>query len=476
VTRPVGELCRLTVVAQNGQADIAVPGSMSIGEVLPTLLRSADPALANRPSPAHSWALQRIGEEPLDEESTFDALGLSDGDVLYLRPRDAPLPPIVFDDLVDGVATAIKDRPDAWQSSMTRRLFVGLAGLLLAVVWVGLLLAGPITARVGVTGVVTLGLVGGAALCSRALGQRSPTLLLGVAAVSFAATWGFLLPSIADPTSAAKAQIGGFGGFAIGVCGGPQMLSAGAVAAVVALIVLVLVDVATWVFLAALVTMAGIGLGGLLSAWLRIDSVGSAGVIGVVAFAVSVLAPTTATRLVRMRLPQLPSDEAELQEDIEPTPGREVLGISARADSYLNSLCVSTGLLCAGSVTLLARGSAWSDLLLAAVLGAGMLLRSRVMIGAWQRMAAVVPGAVATAALLIAEVHRLGPAVGPYLLLGASLLTGGLLFAASYLPNRRLLPFWGRSADVLETMVGVAAVPILLQVLHVYGWARGFSG
>jgi hypothetical protein len=157
-------------------------------------------------------------------------------------------------------------------------------------------------------------------------------------------------------------------------------------------------------------------------------------------------------------------------------PRREVLGVSTKADSYLNSLCIAAGLLCSGAVVLLARGNSWSDLLLVALLGTGMLLRSRILIGAWQRMAAVVPGAVAAAALLIAEVHILGPSAAPYTLLIASLLTGALLFAASYLPSRKLLPFWGRSADILETMVGVAVVPILLQVLHVYGWARGFSG
>jgi hypothetical protein len=73
-------------------------------------------------------------------------------------------------------------------------------------------------------------------------------------------------------------------------------------------------------------------------------------------------------------------------------------------------------------------------------------------------------------------VHYFDESVRPYVLLAASLLTGALLFGASYLPNRRLLPFWGRSADILETMMGIIAVPILLQVIHVYGWARGLSG
>jgi hypothetical protein len=159
----------------------------------------------------------------------------------------------------------------------------GLAGVLLAVVWVGLLLAGPLPARAASAGVISLGLVVGAALSSRALGQCSPALLLGIAAVPYAALGAFFLPSIADPVASAHAETAGVAGFAVGDFGGSQVFSAGAVAAVVAILVLLLVDVASWVFLAAVVTMIGVGLGGLLSVWFHIDALGSAGLVGAIA-------------------------------------------------------------------------------------------------------------------------------------------------------------------------------------------------
>jgi type VII secretion integral membrane protein EccD len=476
MTRPVGELCRLTVVAAEGQADVAIPGALSIGEILPTLVRSADPGLANRPNPANGWAVQRLGEGPLDEDGTIDSLGLRDGDILYLRPREAPLPPIVFDDLVDGVATAIEDRPDAWKPIMTRRLFVAMAGLLLAVVLTGLCCAGPVSARAGVAGVLSLALVCGGAMSSRALGERIFAILLGIAAIPFAFLSGLLLPTIGDHDAAGQASTAGVLGFAVGPVSGANVLAGGALAAVTALLAMVLLDLANSVFFTAVVTTVGISLGGVLAAWKHLDVVQASGVIGVLSFALGVLAPTTAARLVRLRLPQLPSDEDELQEDIDPTPGREVLGMSAQADSYLNSLTISGGLLCSGSVIVLAAADGWAAHSLVAVLSAAMLLRARVLIGGWQRMSAVLPGAVGSAALLLAFIRSSEPDVRPYVVFGISALTGMLLFGARYLPNRRLLPFWGRMADIFETLMGLLAVPILLQLLDIYSWARGLAG
>ena len=69
--------------------------------------------------------LQRLGEPALDEDLGTAALGLYDGDVLHLRPRGDQLPPVDFDDLVDGVATGTAERPDRWRPEMTRRFVLG---------------------------------------------------------------------------------------------------------------------------------------------------------------------------------------------------------------------------------------------------------------------------------------------------------------------------------------------------------------
>ncbi len=44
------------------------------------------------------------------------------------------------------------------------------------------------------------------------------------------------------------------------------------------------------------------------------------------------------------------------------------------------------------------------------------------------------------------------------------------------LAGRRLLPIWGRLTEIGETLTAVAMVPILLQVLGVFGTIRGMNG
>lgn len=78
------------------------------------------------------WVLQRLGDEPLDEEQSADALELRDGDTLYLRPRRAALPPVHFDDLVDGVATGVQERGDSWRPELTHHVAVAVVLLALA--------------------------------------------------------------------------------------------------------------------------------------------------------------------------------------------------------------------------------------------------------------------------------------------------------------------------------------------------------
>ncbi len=65
--------------------------------------------------PGHPWTLQRLGEDPLDPEATPESAGLRDGDVLHLRPAEAALPALHFDDVSDGVAHTVGSGPGRWR-------------------------------------------------------------------------------------------------------------------------------------------------------------------------------------------------------------------------------------------------------------------------------------------------------------------------------------------------------------------------
>jgi type VII secretion integral membrane protein EccD len=471
-----GDVCRLTVVTPKGSADLALPGGIPVGDLLPTLFRYADPEHAALPATGPGWVLQRAGEPALDPDGTVESLGLRDGEILHLRQESAALPPIQFDDLADGVATAVRQQPGRWRPELTRHLFLSAAGAVLGLVFVALLLAGPVRPRATVAGGCAVLLVAAGAVCSRALAQRVPAALLGVAAIPFGALCGWLSITGAGAPAAVRATVAGPAALAIGPATGPNLLAAGAAGTLVGVLGLVLVGVTRAVFLSATGPLAAAALGGGLATALELPAAGVAGLLATAALALEVWAPSAAAGLARLRLPFLPGDEQQLQQDIEPTPGREVLARAARAAGFLDVLSVTAGLVCAACFVVLAPAPGWAPPVLVAVLAGALLVRSRVLIGGWQRLAMAGAGAAGIASLTLVTIVRADPATRPWWLFAAAPAVAALVFGASYLPDRRLRPLWGRAADLAETLLGLLAIPVLVQVLGLYAWARSLGG
>ena len=126
------DLCRLTLCGPTASAELAVPAHVPLIDLLPALVGHLGDGLADAGLEHGGWVLQRLGDPPLREELSVAALGLRDGDVVHLRPRADQLPPLDFDDLIDGIATGISARPDRWQPDMSRRLLAGLLAVPLA--------------------------------------------------------------------------------------------------------------------------------------------------------------------------------------------------------------------------------------------------------------------------------------------------------------------------------------------------------
>ncbi|MCU1627379.1 MAG: conserved rane protein of unknown function, partial [Pseudonocardia sp.] len=146
---PAGaDLCRITVRGPDGRADLAVPVSVTPGDLLTLLARRlAGDAAGERTG----WVLQRLGDAPLDEDAPIEVLELLDGEVLYLRPADDAVPELRYDDVPDGVGASVGARTDRWTPAATRRLLlaVGAVGLVAAAA-VGVAgLPGPAVAPTG---------------------------------------------------------------------------------------------------------------------------------------------------------------------------------------------------------------------------------------------------------------------------------------------------------------------------------------
>ncbi|WP_329550699.1 type VII secretion integral membrane protein EccD [Streptomyces sp. NBC_00696] len=453
------EVCRLTVEAPDGRADLAVPVTTPVSALLPVLLRhtAAGPDTQGTP-----WTLQRLGDDPLDPEATPESAGLRDGDVLHLRPAEAALPALHFDDVSDGVAHTVGSGPGRWRPELTRKLGLALASLALAALAAALLGAGPGPLTAVTAGVIALVLAAGCASAARMHAVPGAILVAGVGAFGFAALAGTTL------------REGPSGGFAPGTTG--ILLAAGCVVTLagglLALGALPLVVPGT-VLLTAVAAAVGAG----LAETAGLHGFQAASVVAVGLFVLGHLAPRLALRTARLRVPQLPHDAEELQQDIEPEPGERVTGRVTVATACLDTIGISSALVWAVALRLLAdREHGWTGWLLPLCLSLAVLLRARGTNGTLQRVPAVLAGAYGLGLVLIVRVAPTGP-VGRASVLAALLAAALLLLVGAWrLPRARLLPVWGHLGDLLETVTAIALLPLLLQVLHAYAYFRGLAG
>ncbi|WP_427924619.1 type VII secretion integral membrane protein EccD [Streptomyces sp. cg40] len=455
----IAEVCRLTVEAPDGRADLAVPVTTPVSALLPLLLRHTATGPDTRGTP---WTLQRLGEDPLDPEATPESAGLRDGDVLHLRPADAALPALHFDDVSDGVAHTVGAGPGRWRPELTRNLGLALSCLALAALAAALLGAGPGPLTAVTAGAIALVLAAGCASAARMHADPGAVLVAGVGAFGFAALAGTTL------------REGPSGGFAPGTTG--VLVAAGCVVALagglLALGALPLVVPGT-VLLTALAAALGAG----LAETAGLHGVQAASVVAVGLFVLGHLAPRLALRTARLRVPQLPHDAEELQLDIEPEPGERVAGRVSVATACLDTIGIASALVWAVALWLLAdREAGWAGWLLPLCLSLAVLLRARGTNGTLQRVPAVLAGAYGLGLVLIVRVAPTGPA-GRAAVLAALLAAALLLLVGAWrLPRARLLPVWGHLGDLLEIVTAVALLPLLLQVLHAYAYFRGLAG
>ncbi|NEE16488.1 type VII secretion integral membrane protein EccD, partial [Streptomyces sp. SID7499] len=178
----VAELCRLTVRAPSVSVDLAVPADVPVADLLPTLLRYVGEEAEEAGLDHAGWVLQRLGDAPLDEETTLGRAGLADGAVLYLRPHTEALPEARLDDLVDGIADTAGRKLHDWHPGAARGFLVG---AVVATVLAALALVlspgvtGSTSSRAVCAAVIGLLLLAGAGSASRAVGDRLSATALG---------------------------------------------------------------------------------------------------------------------------------------------------------------------------------------------------------------------------------------------------------------------------------------------------------
>ncbi|MER8223587.1 type VII secretion integral membrane protein EccD [Streptomyces sp. NPDC094143] len=458
-------LCHLTVRAPAKSIDLSVPEDIPVADLLPVLLRYCGEDTEEAGPDHGGWVLQRLGGAPLDEEAPLETLGVRDGETLHLRPRAETMPEVHLDDLVDGIATTMQQRPHGWSPPASRRLLLGMAvtALTAGLVMLALPGSGALARAVAATAAGLL-LVAGAGAASRAVGDAGAGAVLGCMAVPYLALAGWLLPG------------GTLAGPFVWEVAGARLLAASAASAGAAVLALAAVAAYAALYLGLGVVAVAGALTGALMLFADLPARDCAGIVALVAVVFGAFVPSLAFRLSGLRMPPLPTNAEQLQEGIEPYPTSEVATRSVLADGWMTALYGAAGAICAACLTLLADRPRAPEVWITVALSLLLLLHARGLGNVWQRLSLTVPGVLGVVLLALVGGLALGP--GGRLMLAAGLLatTAALAIASWTVPGRRMVPYWGRAAELLHSLTAISLLPLTLWGLGVYGALRSING
>ncbi|MEV6609933.1 type VII secretion integral membrane protein EccD [Kutzneria sp. NPDC051319] len=445
---------RITVVTPRARVDVALPVQSTLAELVPQLVRlSGAEGQASPDNPG--WVLSRLGDSPFPPGVTVAAIGLRDGEVLHLSPRERQVVPLLFDDVVDAIASVAATKTGAWAGRIARRSaqLAAVAALLGATILLAAGLSGTWYAPVACGSFALILLLAGGAL-ARAYGDSGSGVSCAAAGVGAALLAGltavppFVVSLDVAALAAGLAALTGYGVLAA-VLLSDRLPWFGGLA----------VAAAAGTVTAAIVLLSGVPV------------VGPAAVLTAVMTALAALAPMLALRLGKLPLPRVPADIESFRAEEEPTLGPDVLNQTASAERILTGLLAALALAGVGGVfALLTDDSPWPAAL-SGVLGVVWLLRSRSYAGTAQRLVLLLAG--------LAMLGRLGAWLVTWqhgsLVAVAVLAVAAILCLAHANRIRRGLrsPYWSRMMDVAEFLGLIAIVPLVGAVLNVYEVVRG---
>lgn len=460
------EFVRITVHGPEGRADLAVPVSTSVADLMPVLLQHTTDSSAGAAESltGNGWVLQRLGGPPLDQDGTPETLDWLHGDQFHLRPAGDTLPELDFDDIADGMATAVSGQPDRWRPELSRWLFLGIAAVAVFAVVRAVAEAG--IGSVWSAGGLAAGFAVAAVTAGRLCDDRALVVLLGLSSAAFAWVAGVIG---ADPAGS-LVHPGAAGALAGGL----------AVTAVAGVVLCGRSTLAPDVPMLPFAVLAAIGVTLTAGTYLHLAvghrPVSVVAVLSTVYIGALMFAPRLVLRIARLNGPQLPRTAEDLQEDTDPLPADQVIRRTALADRFLSVLAISTAaVLCVAFPVLIAEPG-WAPVVLVGLFAVTAGLRARVHLTVAQRLALAAAGGFG-GVLLAQELARAMSGADRLMVVLGLVVVFGVAVAAALRPaSRRLRPVWGHVANIVETVTALAIVPVLLQVLGVYAFARGLAG
>ncbi|MFK4147374.1 type VII secretion integral membrane protein EccD [Streptomyces sp. NPDC004065] len=482
-TGPGLGFCRVTIVAPDSRIDVALPDDIPVADIYPEILR------LSRQSPAEGapvgYHLVRRDGTVLDSSRSFAAQRILDGELLTLRPFSESLPPAVFDDVSDAVASAVTREHTLWHGGLTRA--AGLVGgavlpaLLAFVAWT----ADPRHDMHGLPGVLAgvtgLLLVVLACVRARVYDDRASAVALGLGALPGVAVAGSGILPLTDGQGPGKLQF---------------LLACAAV--LVASVVLTLCSPSgdgpfvAFVFASAVSLIAVFT--AILAHWTpsRTAALCAPVAVGALAFL-----PGLSLRFARLPIGFDPPRGAagpgrgdRSAAAHEPVDAERIAAQARRGHELLVGLVGGCALTAVGASAVLGfSDGVWAQLL---ALATGLALLARAQL--FRYTAQVAPVLAAGLASLV--LLGLGLALNPPPSYVAAALRGdrgdldlrtvwlvAAIAAAAALvtaiglivPRTGLSPFWGRFLEIAEGFVLLTLVPLALAVFDVYATVRSLT-
>ncbi|QIQ02358.1 type VII secretion integral membrane protein EccD [Streptomyces liangshanensis] len=473
--------CRVTVVAPDSRVDVALPEDIAVADLYPEILRLSGQSPADG-APVGYHLVRRDGTV-LDGALSLTAQRILDGELLSLRPFAESLPPAVFDDVSDAVATAVARDRALWTDRLMRA--AGLLGGSVLLVLLGFVLwtadprhdmHGLPGILAGVTGVLLLAL---SAVRARVYDDRASSVALGIGSLANTAVAGSgLLPLDA--------------GEGIGRL---QFLLACA-AVLVASVILVIVSPGGDGPFVAFVLASAVALLLTFAAITRnLDPAETAALCAPLAVGALAFLPGLSTRFARLPIGFEPPRTGVGGYGADPEPqgpvdAARIAAQARRGHELLVGLVGGCALLATGAAAVLGfSDDVWGQLLALAT-GVAMLMRAHLFRYTAQVGCALAAGLGALVLLVLGLC--LNPPAGlmrealggdgraldirTLWLTTAVAAVAALITAIGLIvPRKGVTPFWGRFLEIAESCVLLTLVPLCLAVFDVYHSIRAMT-
>ncbi|WP_329206805.1 type VII secretion integral membrane protein EccD [Streptomyces sp. NBC_00683] len=474
--------CRITVVAPDGRVDVALPEDIPVADLYPEILRLS--GQSPTPGAPVGYHLVRRDGTVLDSGRTLAGQRILDGELLSLRPFSESLPPAVFDDVSDAVATAVARDRTLWGDSLMRS--AGLFGGSVLLVLLGFVLwtsdvRHDMHGLPGILAAVTaLLLLALACVRARVYADRGSSISLGIGVLANAAVAGAGLLPLSDGQGIGRLQF----------------LLACAAVLVASVILMIAAPEGDGTFVAFVFASAI----GLLVTFIAImtgmEPAETAAVCAPLSVGLLAFLPGLSTRFARLPIgfepPRTTTGDYGASDPAPqgPVDADRIAAQARRGHELLVGLVGGCALVAVGAAAVLGfSDSIWGQLLALAT-GIAMLMRAHLFRYTAQVGCALGAGLAALVLLglglslnppvdLIREAFKGdsgGLDIRTIWLTAAVAGVAALITAIGLIvPRKGVTPFWGRFLEIAEACVLLTLLPLCLAVFEVYHSIRALT-